>query len=441
MSFSPRFSLGTVQPGAELCPVYWALLDTLERSGCQVQSFRSSASLAPVCGVRLITGQSQRHLDSWMMSKATCREIFEHGAQGSDLSIVAGRFDSLAQGSAASGSLDTLSNWLELPSIAVVDVSLVDGCRLPSLPARLSGIVLDCVKDNADGLRWKTNLEAVCCAPVLGWLHRSHSLSSLIGSRDVGSPCRELCQALGERLQTSLNVEQLVSLARQTRWTPASSRVFARQPGNDPIRVALALDEAFHGYFADTLDALEARGACICDFSPLRCESLPPDTDVVYLAGSRIDAFANALSHNVCLKQALHSFVQRGGRIYAEGAGLAYLCQRLVTADGRQIPMAGLLPAMAVSKQPAHPAQPAELTFGPHVWLGESGTKMRGYLSDDLELLPAAELTCLAEEESRRYDLVGDHAVIGSRMQVDFAGQPHLLSSFFRPRLGALVEV
>jgi cobyrinic acid a,c-diamide synthase len=439
MSVLPRFAVGTIQPEAELCPVLWGLFDVLERVGWHVQSFQSTAQLAPVCGARCITGRSQRHLDSWMMSKATSREIFEHGARAAELAVVEGRFDS-GRASHERASLDTLSDWLDLPRIAVVDVQKLGGCRAPLLPRGVNGLFLDRVRDGADGLRWQTWLEAYYGVPVLGYLNRATKLRSLIGAREAGSPCRELCRALGERLEPTLRMDRLVQIAQSKAWTKSADRLFQPQQHDDKIKVAVAFDEAFQGYFADTLDLLEARGADICDFSPLRSEALPWNTDVVYLAGMRNDQYAEALSSNICLKQTLRRFAGQGGRVYAEGAGLAYLCERMILADGRQFPMAGLIPATAAAKVSLE-AVPSEVTFGPQVWLGEEGTKMRGYLDRAWEILPEPGLTSFAQEEEHLYDFVGDGRVLGSQLQVDFAGQPHLVASFFRPRLGALLSV
>jgi cobyrinic acid a,c-diamide synthase len=135
----------------------------------------------------------------------------------------------------------------------------------------------------------------------------------------------------------------------------------------------------------------------------------------------------------------LRNFIAQGGRIYAEGSGLAYLCERVVLADGRQLQMAGILPGIAVAKRPQQEALPAEITFGRNAWLGERGTAMRGYFDKAWEILPGPDLVSFAAEDARRWDLVGNDRVVACGMQVDFAGQPHLVSSFFRPRLGAFV--
>jgi cobyrinic acid a,c-diamide synthase len=152
-----------------------------------------------------------------------------------------------------------------------------------------------------------------------------------------------------------------------------------------------------------------------------------------------LESHAEELSQNFCLMQALRNFVAQGGRIYAEGSGLAYLCERVILSDGRQFPMAGLLSGAAVAQRRSPEALPAEITFGRNNWLGERGVVMRGYLDSSWDLKPGPDLISFAAEESHRWNLVGTQRVVGCGMQVDFAGQPHLVSSFFRPRLSAFV--
>src|SRR5688500_10274395 len=92
MCYLPRLAVGTIQPKADIQPFCWALLDVLSRLGPHVQAF-CSQSRFPICdGAAPITGQCHRHLDSWLMSREVCREIFYQGTRTSDLALVEGRF-------------------------------------------------------------------------------------------------------------------------------------------------------------------------------------------------------------------------------------------------------------------------------------------------------------------------------------------------------------
>src|SRR6185369_15616910 len=92
MSYLPRLAIGTVQPGAELSPIQWALLDVLDRDGLKVQCFQSLACFPGVEAATTITDLAPRQVDSWLMSRDMCSALFTRGAAASDLALVEGTF-------------------------------------------------------------------------------------------------------------------------------------------------------------------------------------------------------------------------------------------------------------------------------------------------------------------------------------------------------------
>jgi cobyrinic acid a,c-diamide synthase len=204
------------------------------------------------------------------------------------------------------------------------------------------------------------------------------------------------------------------------------------------VRVAVAYDDAFGGYFPDTLDQLELRGAAIADFSPLADERLPPETDVVYLGCGHPERFAAQLSKNDCLMLALKSHLCSGRRIYAECGGLAYLCREIEMPGGDRWPMVGALPATAhFDPTPSRPT-PTEVRLASDTWLGSAGQCWRGYLNPRWSLRPAHQLeACGDRGAGRELDVVKRHQAVGSRVYLNFASKNELLESFFVPRAGA----
>ena len=200
----------------------------------------------------------------------------------------------------------------------------------------------------------------------------------------------------------------MLDLAEQREFPEAAGgspkRAASPRRTRPKLKVAVAYDEVFSGYFPDTLDALEQRGVTVCDFSTLRDESLPVDCDLVYIGCGRMQRHATELSGNHCLLSALREHVCSGRRIYAEGSGLAYLCQALVFPDGRRVPMVGVLPAEAhLSPQPCSP-RPIELTLAGGTWLGPAGVRLRGYVERSLAAgadRPAGQLRRRARAEVR----------------------------------------
>ena len=92
----------------------------------QVQSFLSQACFPACQGLTTITGLPARHLDSWLMSPETCRQIFVRGAQGADLALVQGEYESAVSSGDTGGRLETLCRWLNLPRLVVVDADRVE---------------------------------------------------------------------------------------------------------------------------------------------------------------------------------------------------------------------------------------------------------------------------------------------------------------------------
>ncbi|MGE0608670.1 MAG: hypothetical protein AB7O62_16365 [Pirellulales bacterium] len=427
----PRLAIGTVQPRADSRPITWALLDLFCRQGLHVQHFLSSSRFAACDAALPVTGQASRHLDSWLMEKQICRELFLHGADANDLALVEGRF---AAPVPTSGSrLETLADWLDLPRVAVVDVAQLTACGLPRRPERLDAMLLDQCADDYDFYRWQTVLEPLWGVPVLGGLPRLPQIRRAMAelSRGTEAP-RKLCHDLGDHFFRYVDLAKLLALASRRGLPPAAAHLFCRRPGDRPVRVAVAYDDAFRGYFPDTLDLLEARGAELVDFSPLRDEELPPDTDIVYVGCGHPERYASQLADNYCLISELRNHVCAGRRMYAEGGGLAYLCGQISWPDGSRAAMSGVLPGIATFHPHAPPPLPVETSLAADNWLGRQGTRLRGYRNMQWGLRPAEAAGAIDTTPEGQGNLFSRHHAVASRLHLNFAAQPAALAGFLR---------
>ncbi len=432
----PRVAVGAVQPGTEFGPILWALMEVLRERGLQVQSFLSRACFAQYHGVAGATGLSPRHLDSWLMSPEVCREIFIHAAQSCDLAVVQGEFaPEVAADSGVGGRLETLCEWLDLPRLVVLDVSRLQPCHLRRRPEQVDALLLDRVGDGHHLARWTTDLEALWGVPVLGALEELPALRAEIDAIPSGTrPPRELCRELAGHFGRHLRVERLLKLAFRRGLAAAPRRLFASEPVASGVVVAVAYDEAMNCYFPDVLDLLELRGATIIDFSPLRDERLPKGANVVYLGCGHPERFSDELSQNHCMKLALRNHLRNGGRIYAEGGGMAYLCQHVEAADGELRRMVGIFPAIARPNPSAGPPTPVEITLDRATWLGHRGARLRGYRNHNWKLEPAGPLTGCILEAGQQHVLVKSCGAIGSQLHLHFAVDPALLPNFVQPQ-------
>jgi len=441
MRHLPRLAVGTLQPEARCEPVLWGLLAALQATDDSPVFFRSSCSFAPHDPSLSILGRASRHLDSWAMSRAAAMAAVTRGTSDRDLALVAGSFCDRSSAS----HLNTLCDWLELPRVAIVDVRELRRGAWAAPPAAIDGLLLDRIENPEHAAYWQTSLEALWRTPVLGWLDEAPALRKLCSSLAPGvNPSRELGEALGARLLANFRLEKLQALARRAGplavetddWLHSFSGGGLRG-NNRRFRIAVAYDRAYCGYYPETLDLLEAAGAELCDFSPLKSEALPDNADVVYFGCGHPEREPQALAGNHCLKQSLRCYAAAGGRIYAEGSGLAYLCREIVLPDGpggacRSVPMTGLLPATARWLPAAQP-EPAEIVFGTSSWLVPAHMSLRGYRHTGWQIEPRGPMLTYSTDANQRLDVLGRGNVIGSRILVNLAANRHLLRRFFEP--------
>ena len=439
-----RVALGSVQPAAETQFVAWALLKALCSAGLSAQHFLSRACFVPYDGATPAAGRPSRHLDSWLMSREECIRAYLRGASPSEFVLVEGHFPR-AEGLARlpGGDLETLCQWLNLPRLVVIDVDRLSTCLLPELPANTAGILLDRVSGREDFARWQTILEPLWNVPVMGALGRADAARAAISALPRGETLPgEHCLELARELTPYTRLDRICQLADRppVRNIPQPTRLAdeAYRP-----RVAVAFDEAFRCYFPDTLEMLERCGATVVAFSPLRDGRLPSKTDIVYFGCGHPERHARALADNHCMMLALKEHVCSGRRLYAEGGGLAYLCEAMQLPDGRIENMVGIFPAVACVQSHPVPPRPVELMLQESTWLAPRGTQLRGYLNSNWQLEPTAAWAGKVTETTASDVLFSRRSAVGSLAHLHFSTNEACFSSFFRPHAAErqLVEV
>lgn len=434
MFHSLRLAIGTVQRETDSQVMCWALMGALRQLDLDVQHFYGQACLAPIEGAASITGVGSRHLDSWLMSPETCRQLYQRASRQSDISIVEGCYAAgLPEACRCGGTLELLCDWLALPKIAMIDVTRLVDCRLPQLPAGTEGLLLDRVRGLRGLVLEQTRLESLYGIPVLGALPGLAHARRMIARLPHGStPASSICRELGNVFCQHAKLEPLLRLADRPSPQGTRRQAAPRRPDKSAVRIGVAYDSAFNSYFRDTLDQLELFGAEVITFSPLKDEQLPA-CDIVYIGAGQPDQFADQLAENQCMLSSLRSHYRGGGRIYAEGGGLAYLCHTLETLDGQRRAMVGAIPAVAERKHQRELSEPMELTLGRRTWLADAGTRLRGYANSRWHLCFTAGMENVVLEPRHQSRVIAARGLVGSLLHINFAAQPSLLASFFDP--------
>ncbi|MCA9270213.1 MAG: hypothetical protein KDA41_17145, partial [Planctomycetales bacterium] len=225
--------------------------------------------------------------------------------------------------------------------------------------------------------------------------------------------------------------DALLERAGRPLWRRSESNVLEPLPRMQGLSIAVAYDDAFCDYFADTLELLEQCGAELLDFSPLSDAEIPAAADIVYLGGGRLERTADQLAANSCMIASLRRFAERGGRVYAEAAGMAYLSERLQLPSGQVLPMAGVLPTAAVWRPvAAPPASPTGVSLPLESWLGGRGDTLRGYACPNWKFETVGPVDAAVGDGAGGAAFVQRRHVIGSQLCLNLVAQPHLLRHF-----------
>lgn len=460
MSGFPRVAVGSLGNHPSPSPIVWALAGYLTQQGSapqgrQVRHFFTRACYCSLQGALTSTGMSSRYMDSWLTGRDECRAMLDEAYRTADFTLFEGTFADPTASSHASGhggDLDELCRRLDLPRLIVLDAAQAVDCRIPPRPEAVDGVLVDGIVEDSHFVRIQTCLEASWGVPVVGGLRRNEAVRQRLASLPPASVVpKETCELLVRSFADFAQPQLLEAICRRATLPSVAARADAATAfdvdrlaaGPSKPTIAVAYDDAFCGYFADMLEFLERHGAKVVDFSPLADEALPERTDVVLLGCGRPDVHAEALAANHCMKSSLRAFARHGGRIYAEGGGLAYLGRTLRSIDGASYPMTNLFPTAAARRDAPTAPEPVEFAIDAENWLLPVGEPLRAYRSRhwNFELLEASpDLLAggsLSAGTADEPDLLRAGNVLAGRLQLHLSAQPSLVRGFFAPLAAA----
>jgi cobyrinic acid a,c-diamide synthase len=378
------------------------------------------------------------------MPEPVLRSVFARGARGADLAIVEGTTEDPSDHHDRAcherpGRLTPIIDALELPVVAVMDCAAWHDFHLPKLPDRVDGVLLDGLENPAEFERFRQTVAMTLRVPVLGAIEALPEVRAAIREAPRDRPIPdELLQRLAASVLRFADLDAIRSLAQAPAFACRATDPSPR--GRRRFRVAYAHDEAFGAYFPDTLETLEALGADLVEFSPIRDESLPDAVDLVMIGCGFPDLHAEALAENLSLIAALRSHVCRGQRIYSEGGGTAYLGRSMIL-NGYRVPGAGILPFDAELRAAPAPPLPVSRTLARDCWLGPTGTTVRGYRSGRWRLHPGADpLDCPScfGALTAHDDFFYHHHAVGSLIHLHLGALPEVVSAFAGPHRASL---
>lgn len=353
----PTVVVAAAQSGAGKTTATMALIAGLRRRGLKVQPFKVGPDYLDPQLLTWASGRRCRNLDGWMLPDPHLLELFERACRGADVAVVEGvmgLFDGKA-GTEDEASTAAVARLLDVPIVLVIDAARASrtvgavalGLSHADKRLRIAGALLNRIASERHRDACFEGLQAAE-VPALGHLFRREEL--VLPERYLGlvSPAeiepREGLRNALEGAAANLDLDGILRAARVPPTSTAEPRLFPAAPAPSGARIAIAYDRAFHFYYQDSLDLLEAWGAELVLFSPLTDAHLPDGVDAVYLGGGYPELFAADLAANRTLILDLRRASRRGVLFYAECGGAMYSARAIEDAEGRRHQMLGLWP-------------------------------------------------------------------------------------------------
>jgi cobyrinic acid a,c-diamide synthase len=356
------------------------LCNALKRKGLSVQPFKKGPDYIDPSWLTMAAGRSCRNLDLFLVPKEKLIQTFEQAYEKADLAIVEGAMG-LYDGLDSYGTTAEIARLFTIPILLVVNTSrmtssiaaMVKGYQLFQTDIKIAGVILNYVSGRRHEEKLKDAVEQHCGVPVVGSIPRDSDL--LIAERHLGlipspesSEAERLVERIGRKLEAYLDLNKILTIARSSKASqPLSLSSKERKTKKSPLpsgerervrgaagmartKIGVIRDRAFNFYYPENLEALVNEGAEILFVDSFKDRL--PKVDGLYIGGGFPEFFLKELEKNRGLRKDVAKAIEAGLPVYAECAGLMYLCQK-IHWQGRSHEMVGVIPAeVQVSEKP-----------------------------------------------------------------------------------------
>lgn len=329
------------------------------RTGLAVAAFKKGPDYIDSAWLGWASGRPARNLDTFMVDPGWVKRSFFLNSRGADISLIEGN-RGLYDGMDALGTHSTaqLAKLLDAPVILVINAAkitrtaaaLTMGMQKLDREVKIEGVIFNQVAGERHQNILRTSVETICGVPAVGFIPRMEDQSFLPGRHLGLVPPEEhpdtdkLEKKLSEIAVKYLDTGLMLVIARKSPPPDKEIVEFPKPKAVHPkVRICYFADSAFTFYYPDNFEALEAAGAELEAFSALNETALPP-ADALFIGGGFPETHLKKLSDNRALASSVKKAADSGMPIYAECGGLIYLCESLKHTDGKEYPLAGVLP-------------------------------------------------------------------------------------------------
>ena len=349
----PRVIIAGTNSGCGKTTVTCGILQALKNRKLQVGAFKCGPDyIDPMFHSRII-GAKTANLDLNFCNKNVLKYLTVQNGKDQNINVIEGVMGFYDGQSLTSSKASTweVSETLKAPVILVVGARGAAISVLATIQGFLDfypdnmirGVILNqCTKmsygplKNAILERFQGRVQPLGFLPPLKDAVLESRHLGLITAAEVEN-LKEKLQTMAEAAEENIDLDTILSMAEDADPIFYEDIVLPKCP--EPIRIAVAMDNAFCFYYADNLELLRKMGAEIVPFSPLQDAALPENIQGLYLGGGYPELYGEALSKNKTMLASVKNAVNGGMPTIAECGGFMYLTEKIAG-----YPMAGVLP-------------------------------------------------------------------------------------------------
>lgn len=339
----PRIMISATGSNAGKTTITTAVLKAFSLKNKSVIAYKTGPDYIDPMFHKKVIKIPSRNLDMFMLGENNCKYIISKNSKDKNISIiegVMGYYDGIGVGTASSSY--ELSKALSCPTILVVNpkgmgvsaCAIIEGFKNFRENTNIKGIILNNVSPKMYDyykkmIEQNNNLHVYGYMPVMEKCRLENRHLGLITADEINN-LEGIVNELGGKALETIDLDGLVELANKAK------SIECKAPNInfiDKTRIAIAKDKAFCFYYEDSLNVLEALGAELVEFSPLKSKKLPNDIGGLYIGGGYPELYMEELSSNKELLADIKAKVSSGLPTFAECGGYMYLLHSFRAED------------------------------------------------------------------------------------------------------------
>ena len=374
----PGILFAAASSGCGKTTITCGALRAWQRKGLKIKAWKCGPDYIDPMFHKQVLGISGGNLDSFFLSKEALKAQYQQKNVGFDLAVmegVMGYYDGLG-GISTQASTYEVAQAVDVPVILILDgkgaslslAAMLRGFLQYQKDSHIVGVILNRTSPMI-GARLKPVLEAegvkyLGCVPVSKEIQFDSRHLGLVMPEEVPQIQKQLDE-IADLLEKSVDLDGILELARsyaekvennedaglakcqtsQVAMGTPETGLFTES--RNPLRIAVARDEAFCFYYQENMELLESLGAELIPFSPIHDQELPEKVSGVILGGGYPENYAKVLSQNTSMLASIRQSWESKMPFLAECGGFLYLHRELEGSDGIFYPLAGVIPDKA----------------------------------------------------------------------------------------------